>query len=57
MLEMMCVTNMSVSRVGVVSEWSVIMERRLKDTDKREQNCLRETHLSIILSTINHTLT
>jgi hypothetical protein len=57
MLEMFCVTNMSVSCVVVVGEWNVIMERRWKDTDKREQNCLRETRLSVILSTINHTLT
>jgi hypothetical protein len=46
MLEMMCVTNMSVNCVVVVGEWNVIMERRWKDTDKREQNCLRETHLT-----------
>ena len=42
MLEMFCVTHMSVVW-SVVGEWSVIMDRRWKDTDKREQNCLRET--------------
>jgi len=51
------VCNEYVSCVVVVGEWNVIMERRWKDTDKREQNSLRETHLSVILSTMNQTLT
>jgi len=56
MLQMLCVTNMSVVW-SVVGEWNVVMDRRWKDSDKREQNRLRETHLSVILSTKNHTLT
>jgi len=51
------VCNEYVSCVVVVGEWNVIMERRWKDTDKIEQISLRETHLSVILSTMNYTLT